>query len=159
MGTPFPWMTKVWIPEIIYTAFSWHPRCPLRKRPQVCNPYHFEVTLSSGGLIALFERAVGLYASLVGINAYHQPGVKPARKQPRPFFQSWAVIDHLKINQGNAQTAGQVAETIGQPEKTTGSSRFLKVWQSINLIPAKNFNESPLRINFSPVNPIHLPAF
>lgn len=27
-----------------------------------------------GALIALFERAVGLYAGLVGINAYDQPG-------------------------------------------------------------------------------------
>jgi glucose-6-phosphate isomerase len=33
-----------------------------------------------GGLIALFERAVGLYASLVGINAYHQPGVEAGKK-------------------------------------------------------------------------------
>ena len=28
-----------------------------------------------GALIALFERAVGLYAELIDINAYHQPGV------------------------------------------------------------------------------------
>ena len=27
-----------------------------------------------GALIALYERAVGIYASLVNINAYHQPG-------------------------------------------------------------------------------------
>ncbi|MBX3439007.1 MAG: glucose-6-phosphate isomerase [Planctomycetaceae bacterium] len=33
-----------------------------------------------GGLIALFERAVGLYANLVGINAYHQPGVEAGKK-------------------------------------------------------------------------------
>jgi glucose-6-phosphate isomerase len=33
-----------------------------------------------GALIALFERAVGLYASLVGINAYHQPGVEAGKK-------------------------------------------------------------------------------
>jgi len=33
-----------------------------------------------GGLIALFERAVGLYATLVGINAYHQPGVEAGKK-------------------------------------------------------------------------------
>ncbi|MBL0157949.1 MAG: glucose-6-phosphate isomerase [Bryobacterales bacterium] len=33
-----------------------------------------------GGLIALFERAVGLYASLVNINAYHQPGVEAGKK-------------------------------------------------------------------------------
>ncbi|MFM9001770.1 MAG: glucose-6-phosphate isomerase [Opitutia bacterium] len=35
---------------------------------------------SVGMLIALFERAVGLYASLVGINAYHQPGVEAGKK-------------------------------------------------------------------------------
>jgi len=29
-----------------------------------------------GGLIALFERAVGHYGSLIRINAYHQPGVE-----------------------------------------------------------------------------------
>ncbi len=33
-----------------------------------------------GALIALFERAVGLYASLVGVNAYHQPGVEAGKK-------------------------------------------------------------------------------
>jgi glucose-6-phosphate isomerase len=33
-----------------------------------------------GALIALYERAVGLYASFVGINAYHQPGVEAGKK-------------------------------------------------------------------------------
>lgn len=34
-----------------------------------------EVTPRSvGALVALYERAVGIYASLVNINAYHQPG-------------------------------------------------------------------------------------
>jgi len=33
-----------------------------------------------GILIALFERAVGFYGSLVGINAYHQPGVEAGKK-------------------------------------------------------------------------------
>ena len=35
---------------------------------------------SLGLLIALFERAVGLYASLININAYHQPGVEAGKK-------------------------------------------------------------------------------
>jgi glucose-6-phosphate isomerase len=35
---------------------------------------------SLGALVALFERTVGLYASLVGINAYHQPGVEAGKK-------------------------------------------------------------------------------
>lgn len=35
-----------------------------------------EVTPRSvGALVALYERAVGIYASLVNINAYHQPGI------------------------------------------------------------------------------------
>jgi len=33
-----------------------------------------------GALIALFERAVGLYASLIGVNAYHQPGVEAGKQ-------------------------------------------------------------------------------
>lgn len=40
-----------------------------------------EVTPSSvGALVALYERAVGIYASLVNINAYHQPGVEAGKK-------------------------------------------------------------------------------
>jgi glucose-6-phosphate isomerase len=33
-----------------------------------------------GAVIALFERAVGLYASLIGVNAYHQPGVEAGKQ-------------------------------------------------------------------------------
>jgi len=33
-----------------------------------------------GALIALYERAVGLYAVQLGINAYHQPGVEAGKK-------------------------------------------------------------------------------
>ena len=33
-----------------------------------------------GGLIALFERTVGLYASLIGVNAYNQPGVEAGKQ-------------------------------------------------------------------------------
>lgn len=40
-----------------------------------------EVTpFSVGVLIALYERAVGFYASMVNINAYHQPGVEAGKK-------------------------------------------------------------------------------
>jgi len=35
---------------------------------------------SLGTLIALYERVVGFYASLIGINAYHQPGVEAGKK-------------------------------------------------------------------------------
>jgi glucose-6-phosphate isomerase len=35
---------------------------------------------SIGALIALYERTVGIYASLVNVNAYHQPGVEAGKK-------------------------------------------------------------------------------
>jgi glucose-6-phosphate isomerase len=35
---------------------------------------------TSGAMIALFERAVGFYATLININAYHQPGVEAGKK-------------------------------------------------------------------------------
>lgn len=52
-----------------------------------------EVTPRSvGALVALYERAVGIYASLVNVNAYHQPG-KISSKLPyymvlRPLVSS-----------------------------------------------------------------------
>ena len=80
-----------------------------------------------GGLIALFERAVGLYASLVGINAYHQPGVEAGKKAASAILAvRKAVIDHLKATQGSAQTAYQVAEAIGQPDKRTWIFKILE---------------------------------
>ncbi|CAI7785657.1 unnamed protein product [Closterium sp. NIES-53] len=33
-----------------------------------------------GAIIALYERATGLYASLINVNAYHQPGVEAGKK-------------------------------------------------------------------------------
>ena len=38
-------------------------------------------------MIALFERAVGIYAHLVGINAYHQPGVEAGKKAAGTVLQ------------------------------------------------------------------------
>ena len=110
-----------------------------------------EVTPSAvGGLIALFERAVGLYASLVGINAYHQPGVEAGKKAASAILSvRKAVIDHLKTNQGTAQTAGQVAEAIGQPEKTTW---IFKILESLAVNQPYSFQristESPLEDQF-----------
>lgn len=40
-----------------------------------------------GAAIALYERAVGLYASLVNINAYHQPGVEAGKKMAASILE------------------------------------------------------------------------
>ena len=63
---------------------------------------------SIGMLIALFERAVGLYASLVNINAYHQPGVESGKKAAAEVLKlQHAILKFLK--NGKACTAEEVA--------------------------------------------------
>lgn len=40
-----------------------------------------------GALIALYERAVSLYAQMVGVNAYHQPGVEAGKKAAKGVLE------------------------------------------------------------------------
>ncbi len=68
-----------------------------------------------GLLIGLFERAVSFYASLVNINAYHQPGVEAGKKAAATFLDLLnAVRGRLT---GDPKTATEVAyEADGDPE-------------------------------------------
>ncbi len=63
-----------------------------------------------GLLIALFERAVSFYASLVNINAYHQPGVEAGKKAAGAFIDTLnKVRGHLTAD---AKTADDIATEI-----------------------------------------------
>ncbi len=64
-----------------------------------------------GALIALFERAVGLYASLIGINAYHQPGVEAGKKAAAAVLGLQAKV--VAALTGTPQSAEQVAAVAG----------------------------------------------
>jgi glucose-6-phosphate isomerase len=71
-----------------------------------------------GMLIALYERVVGLYASLIGINAYHQPGVEAGKKAAvAAVALRLKIAAALKASPGRMATAEQLAaETGGDPE-------------------------------------------
>ena len=73
-----------------------------------------EVTPASiGVLVALYERAAGFYASLIGINAYHQPGVESGKKAAtRILMIQKQIIAALKSNPRKPQTVEQIAATI-----------------------------------------------
>lgn len=68
-----------------------------------------------GHLIALFERTVTFYASLVNINAYHQPGVEAGKAAASEFLDMLnEVRGHLTADH---KSAGDVATAIsGDPE-------------------------------------------
>ncbi len=66
-----------------------------------------------GILIALFERAVGLYANLLGINAYHQPGVEAGKKAASETLKiRAAALAALAKSKGKWLSARQVCEEI-----------------------------------------------
>ncbi len=73
-----------------------------------------------GMLIALYERVVGLYASLIGINAYHQPGVEAGKKAAGGVIAlKLKLAAALKAAPAKAFTVEQLAANVGgDPELT-----------------------------------------
>jgi glucose-6-phosphate isomerase len=73
-----------------------------------------------GKLIALFERAVGLYAGLVGINAYHQPGVEAGKKAAAEVIAVQnRVFEALRAARGRPMRADEVASIAGLEDVET----------------------------------------
>jgi glucose-6-phosphate isomerase len=68
---------------------------------------------SLGMLIGLFERAVGFYASLVNVNAYHQPGVEAGKKAATDFLKQMAAIQAALPEGANGATAAELAAQTG----------------------------------------------
>ena len=79
-----------------------------------------------GALIALYERAVGFYGSLVNINAYHQPGVEAGKKAAAEIIATQLkVVAHLEKS-GKPQTAEQIALAVeADPEEVFHILRHL----------------------------------
>jgi len=64
-----------------------------------------------GALIALYERAVGFYGSLVNINAYHQPGVEAGKTAATRLLQLQNDV-RGKLSRGTGKTAEEFARAI-----------------------------------------------
>lgn len=72
-----------------------------------------------GMLIALYERVVGLYASLIGINAYHQPGVEAGKKAAGGVIVlKRKIAEALAANPGKYAMAEELAAQIGAEAST-----------------------------------------
>jgi glucose-6-phosphate isomerase len=77
-----------------------------------------------GALIALYERAVGFYASLVGINAYHQPGVEAGKLAAERVLE---LQGRVRSSLGaTPSTAEQLAAVMEEPEKVETIYKLLE---------------------------------
>jgi len=75
-----------------------------------------------GKLIALFERTVGLYASLINVNAYHQPGVEAGKRAAAGIIELQAKV-LLTLHEG-ADTAFTAAEIAAKIESADSEMIF-----------------------------------
>ena len=70
-----------------------------------------------GALIALYERAVSLYASLVNINAYHQPGVEAGKKAAADVLDIQNKVRQVLSEAGSALSIAEIADKMDAVDK------------------------------------------
>ncbi len=82
---------------------------------------------SLGALIALFERTVGLYASMIRINAYHQPGVEAGKKAAATVLAlRAALLESMQAGRGTFLTAPEWAGRAGHPDLAVEAFHLLE---------------------------------
>jgi glucose-6-phosphate isomerase len=70
-----------------------------------------------GALIALYERAVGFYASLVNVNAYHQPGVEAGKKAAAAILELQQQVVSVLQAEENPLSLAEIAQKAGESEQ------------------------------------------
>ena len=84
---------------------------------------------SVGALIALYERTVSFYASLVNINAYHQPGVEAGKKAAASVLSlQTQVLEALK----NADAPLSVSQIAKQAEAFDQMEAIYKILRHLD---------------------------
>jgi glucose-6-phosphate isomerase len=66
-----------------------------------------------GALVALFERAVGLYGELIDINAYHQPGVESGKQAAAKILDLQERLEEL-LQDGRLRNVEQISQELGE---------------------------------------------
>jgi glucose-6-phosphate isomerase len=80
-----------------------------------------------GMLIALFERAVGIYAGLVGINAYHQPGVEAGKRAAGRVLEiQRRALAALRAEPDKEWSAEELAARLGFEDETETLFKILE---------------------------------
>ncbi|MEH2061388.1 MAG: glucose-6-phosphate isomerase [Nostoc sp.] len=79
-----------------------------------------------GALIALYERAVGLYASLVNVNAYHQPGVEAGKKAAASILDLQTRVVAVLQKEKTPLSLEELAEKAGASEQVEAIYKILR---------------------------------
>jgi len=91
-------------------------------------------SFSVGMLIALFERAVGLYASFININPYHQPGVEAGKKAAANIIElQGKILSFLTQHSRHPFTISDIAKEIRDEE---GIEHIFKMCEHLSANPS-----------------------
>jgi len=106
---------------------------------------------SVGVLIALFERAVGFYASLINVNAYHQPGVEAGKKAAATILElQLKIFRYLETQRSSAKSVSEIAQGIG---KANAVESIFKICEHLAANPSRNIKKvtgkSPFESTYS----------
>jgi glucose-6-phosphate isomerase len=94
-----------------------------------------------GALIALYERAVGFYATLVNINAYHQPGVEAGKKAAGVVLElQGKVLAKLRGDKAKAYTGEELATAVGAADEV---ETVFKVLEHLSANPDHGVKREP----------------
>ncbi|HEY9805362.1 MAG TPA: hypothetical protein V6D04_02245, partial [Candidatus Obscuribacterales bacterium] len=100
-----------------------------------------------GALIALYERAVGLYGFLVNINAYHQPGVEAGKKAAASVLDLQKQVVQVLQDSGRPLSLAAIAEKAGTPDQIES------IYKIVRHLAA---NQRSLTIHGNPAQPQQL---
>jgi glucose-6-phosphate isomerase len=104
---------------------------------------------SIGMLIALYERAVGLYASLINVNAYHQPGVEAGKKAAASILDlQRGLLAVLRERGADGATCEELADLIGEGDRV--ETAFM-VLEHLAADPARGITRSAGKTAFDAV--------
>ena len=103
------------------SALASHGKRSMSITVQEANAYNI------GQIIALFERAVGIYAQLIHINAYDQPAVEFGKKAASSFIElKNKAKDFMEHNKDVEFTAEELAEDVGKPDMACDLFRIME---------------------------------
>jgi len=104
---------------------------------------------SVGLLIALYERAVGFYATLVNVNAYHQPGVEAGKKAAASVLELQArILTALRECGEEGATCEELASKV---ESTREAETIFHLLEHLSANPDQGVTRTPGSTPFNAV--------
>jgi glucose-6-phosphate isomerase len=95
-------------------------------RGSICITVQEADARSIGALIALYERAVGFYASLVNVNAYHQPGVEAGKKAAASVLKIQLAVIEVLMQSTAPLSVADIAEKIGEADRVEAIYKIVR---------------------------------